>query len=154
MTDLDRTMIDRVFTNLDYGYVNLPKRVIARSTQTQIGFPVYVLPGETKDLKLSSAKFDFAYERIEQEAPYGAKCEVIKPTAEPVFIENLDPQSPDQFNGQSNSFADGKNGVAGSPQGHLSDDRVLSFDGNNKEKIFIAILAVIVITYVTFKFLI
>lgn len=147
-------MIDRIFTNLDFGFLNLPKRVILRSKSSGIGFPVYVLPGDSTNTKIAQAKLDFDFSQVTEENPYGQPSEVIKTTAEPLIIENNHPdKSEAQKLKQVGATPDQQANPSSSQSRNSPDDRTLSFDSNTREKIFIGIVAVIVIAYVAFKFL-
>lgn len=151
--DLDRTLIDRIYTNLDYCYVNLPKRVIARSDKSRIGYPVYVLPEENVKEKLKLANFEFKVEAVEEEKPYGGKSQKTQQPGHP----NISPGSAVSGNGLSpvsdQLTPGGQNGHLGLSPAKIEDGRSLSFDGTSREKIFMSIVAAVLAIYLYFKFI-
>jgi hypothetical protein len=151
--DLDRSLIDRIYTNLDYCYLHLPKRVIARSKKSLIGYPVYVLPEESVDNNVKMANFDFKFVAIEEEKPYGAKSAKTQQPGLPQI------QSGIPYSDTAGSSASGQL----TPGGHIDhqgqsavkidDGRTLSFDGTSREKIIMSIVAAVLAIYIYFKFL-
>jgi hypothetical protein len=148
-------MIDRIFTNLDHNFVNLPKRVILRSQKTLIGFPAYVLPGENTESKIEKSGYGGGYSKIQEEAPYGQPSEVIKSLSDPIIVQNPSLSTTEKWNFPLDGASQqSKDGLGASSTKNPEDDRALPFDGNQKERLFIAIVAIIVVSYITFKFLI
>lgn len=151
--DLDRSLIDRIYTNLDFNYQHLPKRVIARSTKSMVGFPVYVLPSETVKEKVKKATFDFDYVTAAEEEPYGAPSNVIKQANQPILTAatgSLTTRPPTSGEFQE---GEGNGSQTESTCDKIDDGRTLSFDGNIREKIIMSIVAAVLIFYLYFKFL-
>lgn len=73
--DLERTFVDRIYSNLELGNVNLPKRTIVYTNGGFFGTPVYIAPGEELTKKITQAGLDTTLPRNNSESPFGSCSE-------------------------------------------------------------------------------
>lgn len=144
-SDFERTLIERIFSNLDAGFENLSKRVIVVPEDMFLGQPVYVLPGEDLKMKLAAEGFKEQDQTTAEEVPYGALSMKLKSKtlADPIVIQKTKVESSQQKPDPSLPIAESTTGTPSTS---------MSFDANNKEKMFVLIVLVTVLTYLYFKF--
>lgn len=164
MVDFERSMTDRVYSNLKLGFENLPKRILARSKTNLFSYPIYVSPGINPE-----------YE-IKESLPSGVTCEFIRGEGE-TYGSASTKASQQSTSGSfgSSSFEEGsgltidrnsgkhshKGGSDCSGCGHHDDQSYLDklavpaspFDAGIREKLFIGIVFAVVLVYVFLRFL-
>ena len=144
-SDFERTLIERIFTNLDADFTNLSKRAIVVPGDMFLGQPVYVLPGEDLKCKIAAYGYKEQDRTTAEEAPYGAASKklISKTLADPVIVQTARVDSTQQNPRTSGPIPEPTPGTPSTSK---------SFEANNKEKVFVLIVLVTVLMYLYFKF--
>lgn len=166
LEDFERSMTDRIYSNLKLGFEHLPKRILARSKTNLFSYPVYVSPG-------ISAEYE-----IRESLPPGVSCEFVRAEGD-VYGAPSSKLATASTSAAGVSF--GASGLEGteltvdrnaakhahqggsdcSGCGHHGDQDYLDkltvpaspFDAGIREKLFIGIVLAVVLVYIFLRFL-
>ena len=110
-----------------------------------LGQAIYMLPEETLKAKIEAEGFREQDLVTAEEKPYGAPSKKlkVKTLADPVIIQTETLQ-----NAQTEPRTSNPVGAAATD----TPGKAMSFDANNKEKVFVLVVLITVLTYIYFKF--
>lgn len=166
MVDFERTLTDRVYSNLKFGFEHLPKRILARSKSNLFSHPVYVSPGinpdyEIKDSLPSGVNCEFVRREGKVYGATSGKTSGGSTTAS--FGSASFEDHPDMtYDREAAKQLKKQHGDCSDCDHHEIDDRSYleklnvppsPFDAGIREKLFIALILLIVLVYIFLRFL-
>ena len=151
-TDFERTLIERVYANLDHNYENLSKRMIVVPPKRLIGQSIYVIPGREAGAVLEEYGVNAQSEVRREEGEYGCKSVVLGAAKLLVDSAHVEQGENVSLKGETSSNTQ-NNGVI--LEGRIGKEAAKSedFSSKGREKVFMMIIFAILSVYIYFRFL-
>ena len=144
LLDLERTLVDRLFTNLDHAFIHLPKRALLRTHGGLLSTSLLILPGQS-------------IKEVITENPNLSHLDIFTPEGiygEPSHkLENTNNSNSDPLLGQSIQKSENNNSINSAAIDAASSVSQASFELGSRELLLTGVVAVLVIVYVYITFL-